>query len=340
MLYEAESLTRQSNNTQSSEYVALLEILASFEFNISNRADLAREYLLHGLRIAQRIYGKDDPHYAEILVTLSGMMTSQGKLKEAESFAREAVKICAETLPEKHPRLIGAKLSLATPLWRQGKLTEAKSLAKQSLADAIAFLGEHHPALINIYTILAKIQLLQHEPAEAEVNLRKALALSGELPKNNVYEAAIHRDLGEVFLEEKKNIDAEQETRMALSLFKATRQRDDSQTLYTEYVLSRILVNTNRLKVAELLLREIVTNSEQSNSPIGVTALSEGLLGVVLVRLHNSSEAGKYLIHADQVLSREDTGTLPNENEIAHKRLEIFNHCETEHRLDKCDLPI
>ena len=76
---------------------------------------------------------------------LAGVLSDQGRYKEAERKHREALQLCETMLEKEHPSTLASMNNLAGVLRDQGKYEEAEIKHREALQLSETVLGKEHP---------------------------------------------------------------------------------------------------------------------------------------------------------------------------------------------------
>ena len=128
------------------------------------------------LNICETTLGKDHPHVATCLVTMSRVRRVEGKLEEAEALSGRALQIREKYLVATHPRIAECVGELAKIRQENGK----NEMAATSYERAISiydktFPGRSHPGMVTIladYAILLRNEGKTDRAAELERQAR------------------------------------------------------------------------------------------------------------------------------------------------------------------------
>jgi tetratricopeptide (TPR) repeat protein len=99
--------------------------------------------------------GETHPDTLGSMSNLAVLLSSQGKLSEAEPLYRDALRCWRETLGETHPETLSSMNNLGNLLWQQGKLSDAEPLYRDVLRCRRETLGESHPDTLQSMNNLA-----------------------------------------------------------------------------------------------------------------------------------------------------------------------------------------
>jgi tetratricopeptide (TPR) repeat protein len=248
---------------------------------------------------------------AESLFDLAHHLWSQGKLAEAEQFAREGLSL-ATNAPGKKDALIAKSLAqLGVIVQDQGKLSEAEGLFRQSLAVRKKLLGDEHPTVAQSFNTLSGVLTLEGKMAEAERATREALKVfkwshRQELSNEDLYSR------GTAFFD--KGNFAEAETCFRQSL--AIRRNSGGQDL--EVVLSSLattLRRQQRFAEAEPLYRECLASRETNCPNAWYTHYTRAMLGATLVGKRKFDAAEPLLLSGYEGM-RERESTIRERNKV------------------------
>ena len=172
---------------------------------------------------------------------------------------------------------------------------------------------------------MASIQQRRKQWDAAEASAKEALAITAKaLGVSNANTAYYHSALADLYIKRKKYLEAEPFARAALGIFKATGTPDNQYLASAEYLLAEVLVNTSRSKEAEPLLRTNIERWQQANAPAWRIARSKNLLGMALIKLHESAEGKQLLQQSYDTLAAQDSGASPEIVAAAQERLHSF----------------
>jgi eukaryotic-like serine/threonine-protein kinase len=141
---------------------------------LRNQPVLAEPLFLEALRKQSQLFGRQSWLNADVLDSLAQIKRSQGRLDEAEAFAREAISVHNSALGEGHPTSRYLRTSLGALLFQRKKYPEAEA----ELRRALNFQGETPPSQQYIASseyILGEVLLETGQLAEAETILRKSM---------------------------------------------------------------------------------------------------------------------------------------------------------------------
>ncbi len=121
--------------------------------------------------------GKEHPNTLTSINNLAGVLSSQGKYKEAEEMHKQVLALREMVLGKEHPSTLGSMNNLALVLSSQGKYKEAEEIYRQALAWKERVLGKEHPDTLGIMNNLADVWNYQSKYKEAEEMHQRALVL-------------------------------------------------------------------------------------------------------------------------------------------------------------------
>src|SRR5262249_37650188 len=200
---------------------------------------------------------------AESLFDLAHHLWSQGKLTEAEQFAREGLTLATNlpSGPAKRGPLVAKSLAqLGVIVQDQGKLAEAESLFRESLAIRKQLLGNEHPTVAQAFNTLSGVLTLEGKMVEAEKASRQALKVFGWSHRQELSDSDLY-SRGNDFFDQGNLAEAETCFRQALAL---RRQRSGAGQ-DVEVALSALastLSRQQRFSESEPLYRECLASRE------------------------------------------------------------------------------
>ncbi len=339
-LSEGREMLELDKRTYSPEYLQLLSG-SGWLAHRQNQLERAHLFYTHALDVSRRIYGNTNVETANVLKQAAQVMIWESNYTEAEKYIREAISIYEKALPERHPDRIGIDVDLGELLYFQGKTAEAETVLKKALVNQKITFGPTSSWLLGTYDELSKVHIAQRRWNSAEADARNDLSIAiSTYGKNNFNTGVAHSVAANVFLKTMDPKHAEEQARISLSILKADLSPDHQYIASAEYLVAASLVAQHKSEKAEAMIRENIARWNRAKAPTWRAARTESLLGIALLQLHKLNEAKQHLLHADGILLAKDSGAFPNEIATAHKRVEEFQRCETEHHLDKCELTI
>ncbi|HVY24559.1 MAG TPA: tetratricopeptide repeat protein, partial [Steroidobacteraceae bacterium] len=340
ILEQARDEFKRTRETFSPEYMQTLINSGLLEAKTSHPL-IAQKYYEDALESARQVYGNNHVEIADILMSLAQTMIWQSRYAEAEPLVKEAQSIYRLKLPEKHPERLSADLSLCEILHHLGHDGDALKLANKVLLDQRAVFGENSSQLINTYNILSQIYLTTSRYRDAEQMAKQGLDIARHsLGNNNFMTGQMQSSVANVSIRRKEYAAAEHEASLSFKVLQSTASPNHQYIASAEYLLASALAGEYKSKEAEPMIRENMARWSRAEAPAWRSARSESLLGVALLQLHKPGEAKQHLLHADEILSAKDSGAIPDDIAIAHKRVEEFKRCEEKHQLSNCVLSI
>eukprot|EP00964_Phaeocystis_antarctica_P007130 scaffold3863_cov59-Phaeocystis_antarctica.AAC.1 len=172
-----------------------------------------------------------------LLANVATMLTTQGRLAEAEALYR--VDLAAERAEggDRAPNTLAALGNLALNLREQGKLTEAEPLFREALAARREVSGNDHPSTMRAAGNLGKVLLAQGKLGEAEPLLVEAVAW---WRKTFGYGGFCNCALIELRLAQGRLAEAEQELGTLVAYMRKKWGPQDQSTLEAEAVAARL----------------------------------------------------------------------------------------------------
>jgi tetratricopeptide (TPR) repeat protein len=120
------------------------------------------------------VLGPEHVDTLQSLISLGNTLEGQGRLPEAESVVRKALKGDERILAEDSPNVLMARNNLAGILAKEGRIDEAEHLIRPVVALRIQTLGPNHPDTIHSIVQLASILMMHGSFDEAEQLCRTA----------------------------------------------------------------------------------------------------------------------------------------------------------------------
>ncbi len=140
-------------------------------------ARAAEEVLSRALAVLAGALGSDHPRVATVWSNLGSAHTRLGRHQEAAAAYEQALAIRRQRLGETSVRTAYAQSNLANAYHALGRSGAAEELALAAVATEEALLGPEHPSLGPALRILGQIRRDRGDFAEAEVLLRRSLAI-------------------------------------------------------------------------------------------------------------------------------------------------------------------
>ena len=179
----------------------------------------AETILLRAIEIQRRL---DDAAELGLSISQLAELTSeQGRIGEAETHHREALKILEDEHGPNHPSLIQALNGLAISLEQQGRFDEAETAYVRALELTKAILGSEHPGVGRILSNLALVYYRQEKVEQAEPLFVEALEIQRRaLGDEHPLVGNIHGNLGALYDKRGNFARAESSYRKALAIFR------------------------------------------------------------------------------------------------------------------------
>ncbi|HSU55693.1 MAG TPA: serine/threonine-protein kinase [Candidatus Dormibacteraeota bacterium] len=261
---------------------------------------------------------------AESLFDLAHHLWSQGKLSEAEQFAREGLNTATNlvtNIPGKKDALVAKSLAqLGVIVQDQGKLGEAEDLFRQSLAVRKQVPGQDHPAVAQTLNTLSGVLTLEGKLGEAETANRDALKVFGFSFQQSDADALYNR--GNTLFDRGRLTQAEACFRQALAL----RRKRSGEGPDVEVALSSLattLRHQQRFAEAEPLYRECLASREKNCPNAWYTHYTRLLLGATLMGKRKFEEAEPLLISGYEGM-RERESSIRDRTKVLVESLQTF----------------
>ena len=236
---------------------------------------------------------------SESLFDLAHHLWSQGKLAEAEKFAREGLSIATNlvmTAPAKKGALVAKSLAqLGVIVQDQGRLAEAEGLFRESLAVRKQLVGDDHPTMAPTLNTLSGVLTLEGKLSEAQRISDKALKVfgwsfrQGDSAEEDLYSR------GNTLFDQGNLVEAETCFRQSLAL----RRKRLGSGQDVEVALSSLattLRRQQRFAEAEPLYRECLASRETNCPNAWYTYYTRAMLGAALLGKRKFEEAEPLLV--------------------------------------------
>jgi len=186
-----------------------LAALVNAELGLQQLAD-ARATGLRTVEMDRQLLGVSHPQMAVDLLNLASVTATLGELPEAEKGYREGIAILSKWYGEDNPDVITAKSFLAKTLAAEKKRDEAEVLLKEVLRSQEKSYGPVHERVAFTLNALGEIAFSRGDLPAAESYFLRASTIDQQLlGEKNAYTAAYKSNLGQVYLKESKNAEAE-----------------------------------------------------------------------------------------------------------------------------------
>jgi serine/threonine protein kinase len=255
---------------------------------------------------------------AESLFDLAHHLWSQGKLAEAEKFAREGLSL-ARNAGKKGALVAKSLAQLGVIVQDQGKLTEAEGLFRESLEVRRKLLGDEHPTVAQSFNTLSGVLTLEGKMAEAERAGREALKVFRWSHRQEMSDEDLY-SRGTDFFDKGDFTEAEACFRQSL----AHRRKSGGQDL--EVVLSSLattLRQQQRFAEAEPLYRECLASRETNCPNAWYTHYTRAMLGATLVGKRKFDEAEPLLISGYEGM-RERENSIRERTKVLTETMQNF----------------
>lgn len=187
-LYErAIAIEEKCGGSKERELADTLESLAAVNCMLHRTPDAEALYR-RALAIRERVQGTDDPDVAKTLDQLGLSLAIRGQYKESVACLIRALEIQRKRLGREHPDLaktmsdtaaVAHALAMKSGTYRKqpDRTRFIDGLLQQSLAIREKTLGRDHVSVAETMNLLAVVYVYQKRYSEAEVVLRRALAI-------------------------------------------------------------------------------------------------------------------------------------------------------------------
>jgi tetratricopeptide (TPR) repeat protein len=288
------------------------------------KVDVAQAYFDQSLALFQDRLGPRHYEVATLLMEKAAAFLWEDDIVGAERFAREAVDIYSAVFPPLHPDRAQAQAQLAEALRLQGRLDEASVIFKEALNAYSIVYGDDDRRVADVLDSLAKIRRGQHDLTDAEKFAQQALDVAIKADGLDHERTAYYRTaLAAIQIERREYAAAETQLNAALVTFNAKLVADHPYIASAQHHLGEVLLQTNRLKDAEVVFMEAMNRSKHAKEPEWRAARSASGLGEALYRQGRTKDAETYLVNSYRTLTA-DRNADPNAQAVARQRVERF----------------
>jgi len=270
--------------------------------------------------------GGQPAELAESLFDLSHHLWSQGKLTEAEQFAREGLVLATNLVTSvqgKKGALVAKSLAqLGVIVQDQGKLGEAEGLFREALAVRKQVVGDGHPTVAQALNTLSGVLTLEGKLAEAEKANGEALKIFAWTPGpgDSADDGTLY-SRGDILFEQGNLAEAETCFRKSLAIRRKRSNRQDIEV--TLSALATTLRRQQRFSEAEPLYRECLAMREKDCPNAWYTYYTRMLLGATLLGKRKYVEAEPLLVMGYEGM-REREGSIRDRNKVLAESLQYF----------------
>jgi serine/threonine protein kinase len=159
--------------------------------NLAGHPRDGEQVLRHALDITRKVYGPTNANAGVVEANLADSLVEEGRFREAEALARDAIQLFVHGAGAEHPQFIYLDFALGEALDGEGRHKEAEAVFESALALSRRLTGDR-----NLHTIAAELELGQHyeqsnQPRKAAATLEPALALLAEAGQSNTRQAYV-----------------------------------------------------------------------------------------------------------------------------------------------------
>ncbi|HEU4655385.1 MAG TPA: tetratricopeptide repeat protein [Steroidobacteraceae bacterium] len=317
----------------SEAYANLLLDIGRLETIRGNIAD-SRGHFSAALELFTRLHGRKHPTVAEVLSELAVTLSWENKMDEAEKMAREAVSIY-QTLPRRHPDRIMADYRLAEMLLYQNKFNEAASIYESVVQAQEELYGLNSPLVAETLGSLALVRFGQHNSAESEKLLRRAIRIVKDSGTQMGHKIGYFETvLASVIIPQARFNEAESLLRDALDLYAHALPPDHQYIASAEYYLGEALLGQRRFADAATVLDASMQRWKRADAPESRVARSQSALGEALYRQGKVMEAEEDLVHGYTVLSKDQSEDVETVTRARDRLIRFYTERGQREKLD------
>ncbi|HWX19693.1 MAG TPA: tetratricopeptide repeat protein [Candidatus Binatia bacterium] len=273
------------------------------------------------------------------LFDLAHHLWSQGKLAEAEQFAREGLTLATNLVTDvrgKKSALVAKSLAqLGVIVQDQGRLAEAEGLFRESLAVRKELAGNEHPTVAQTLNTLSGVLTLEGKAAEAEKTGHEALKVFGwSFRQGDSSDADSLYSRGNVLFDQGNLAEAEACFRQALAL----RRKRSGAGHDVEVALSALattLRRQRRFAEAEPLYRECLASRETNCPNAWYTHYTRAMLGATLLGKRKYEEAEPLLISGYEGMGEREGSIRDRTKVLTESMQNLIQLFEATSRLEK-----
>jgi tetratricopeptide (TPR) repeat protein len=260
---------------------------------LSEEYDRGEALLVDALATRRELAGADSEPVMVSLTLLSFCRVRTGRFPEAETAAREAMKILERRFPDHHRRRADILHNLGWSLFGQNQIDEAKKTFEESLRVRRHHSGHENPAnawTLNLLGMMLAMQEDEHLIREGIVRLEEALALNRKVFDGSHVEIAYNlSNLSTGYMNLGEYSTAEQNLRDALDM---GRQFLDERggLAGMNRQLARCLLEQESYEAAETVLIDHYARLEKIDGTNEQRRLAEELLSTVYSAWGRSEE--------------------------------------------------
>jgi serine/threonine protein kinase len=267
------------------------------------RYDRADSLLRLSLETRRSALGVDHPDVAASLLVLADLRESEGKLPEAEQFARQAVTLLRRVRPPRHPDIPNAMTELARMLTLRQRFPEAIALLDESVRLQSAS-GTDPRDLGKTLQVLGVTHFYAGHLAQADSIYRAGLAIDrraygGRHPQI----ASDIMNIGSVALQRADYVEAERAYREGEAMIEAWFGKDHLQTATPLFLLAQPLIKLSRSDEAvSLLKRALAIEDRVHTRPTPLQGKIFNALGVEASVRGDQAEAERSFLRSADIM--------------------------------------
>jgi tetratricopeptide (TPR) repeat protein len=278
-----------------------LQLLGQMRIELGDRSDNIGKMLDRAFALAE-----SDECRGAVLAEKAKLLEEKGKYAEAETLARNAVKLIQQACGAEHLRYAVSLHGLADILRLQGKYGEAEAMLRRSLVIKGSALGVKHLEYAVLLSALAGVLEKQGDYEKAENVVRESLAIQeGELGVAHPEYAASLSVLAVVLKAQGEYGEAEALLRKSLAIREKALGMEHPSCGTLLYTLAGVLLSQGKYGEAEALLWKSLALKEKAldvEHPSLCPTLTD--LGVVVAKQSRPAEAEPLLLRALGIAER------------------------------------
>jgi tetratricopeptide (TPR) repeat protein len=223
---------------------------------LEGRYDEASPLFESGLTAQTQLYSSNSAKVADVLESLSNVRRAQGRLADAEDYARRALRTREAVLGREDTYSGYSRTILAVVLAKRGKYAEAEQEARQSLVIFDKTLPPDHPYVAASEHVLGEVLLAKGDPAAAEAVLTAAMNRWSRTKASPWRIARSESALGEaVYRQQGRAAEAERYLTESYKVLAADEKADREARVKAQERITRFYTDRGeRRKLEELML--------------------------------------------------------------------------------------
>jgi eukaryotic-like serine/threonine-protein kinase len=238
---------RRSLGSNDPDLVQTLQSSAILVLRVRRDDRLAEERMREALRIAQNVFGDDDPRVASALNSLAAITDFRADFAGSERLLRRALEIQTKRLGRTHPDTLETLSNLGTTLRDKGDLEGAEIAIREALDLELKVYGPRHLEVLGSMINLATVLQGRGRSADAEALARESLTTAeSAFGPNHIMVAHLSRHFGRFLAARGAYREAEQMYLRAIDIYRAKFGDSHQLVIDTRGYLSQLYASWER----------------------------------------------------------------------------------------------